>query len=54
MKKIIGVAVVALTLILTVIYRELTTRKTVREKAPREFISVSLREGMTLSCLLFQ
>ena len=53
MKKLIGVAAIVLTLILTIIYRQLTARPA-KEKAPRVTISASLREGMALSCLLLQ
>ena len=53
MKKLIGVIAIMLTLILTVIYRQLTA-KPAREKAPRATITASLREGMALSCLLLQ
>jgi hypothetical protein len=53
MKKLIGVAAIVLTLILTVIYRQLTARPA-RERSPRASISASLREGMALSCLLLQ
>ena len=53
MKKLIGVAAIVLTLILTVIYRQLMARPA-REKDPRTTISTSLREGMAISCLLLQ
>jgi hypothetical protein len=53
MKKLIGMIVILLTLILSVIYRQLTARP-VKEKQPRADISVVLREGMTLSCLYLQ
>ncbi len=53
MKKLIGVIVILLTLLLTVIYRQLTTRPA-KEKPARAYIPASLREGMTLSCMLLQ
>jgi hypothetical protein len=53
MKKLIGMIVILLTLILSVIYRQLTARP-VREKQPRTYIPAALREGITLSCLLLQ
>ena len=53
MKKLIGVIVILLTLLLTVIYRQLTARPA-KEETPRAYIPATLREGMTLSCLLFQ
>ena len=53
MKKLIGVIAIMLTLILTVIYRQLVA-KPAREKAARGAITASLREGMALSCLLLQ
>lgn len=53
MKKIIGVIAIMLTLILTVIYRQLTARPA-KDKPPRAYITASLREGMALSCLLLQ
>ena len=53
MKKLIGVVAIVITLILTIIYRQLTARPS-REKAERATISASLREGMALSCLLLQ
>jgi len=53
MKKLIGVIAIMLILILTVIYRQLAA-KPAREKPPRGTIAASLREGMTLSCLLLQ
>jgi hypothetical protein len=53
MKKIIGVIAILLTLLLTVIYRQLTARPA-KEKTSRACISASLREGMALSCLFMQ
>jgi hypothetical protein len=53
MKKFIGVLAIVLTLILTLIYRQLRA-KPAGEKATRGAITASLREGMTLSCLLLQ
>jgi cell division protein FtsL len=53
MKKLIGMIVILLTLILSVIYRQLTARQ-VREKQPQAYITAALREGMTLSYLLLQ
>jgi hypothetical protein len=53
MKKLIGMIVILLTLILSVIYRQLTARP-VREKQPQAYIPAALREGMTLSYLLLQ
>lgn len=53
MKKLIGVIAVMLTLILTIIYRQLTAKPT-REKPPRAAIAATLREGMALSSLLLQ
>lgn len=53
MKKLIGVVAIVLTLILTVIYRQLMA-KPAREKTTRGAITASLRERMALSCLLLQ
>ncbi len=53
MKKLIGMIVILLTLILSVIYRQLTARPA-REKLSRTCIPVALREGMTLSYMLLQ
>jgi hypothetical protein len=53
MKKLIGMIVILLTLILSVIYRQLTARP-VREKQSRAYMPAVLREGMTLSCLFLQ
>ena len=53
MKKLIGVIVIVFTLILTVIYRQLTARPA-KDKPPRAHISAGLREGMALSCLFLQ
>jgi len=53
MKKLIGVIVILLTLLLTVIYRQLTA-KMVKEEAPRSYIPATLREGVALACLLRQ
>jgi hypothetical protein len=53
MKKLIGVIALLLTLLLTVVYRQLMARPA-KEKTSRAFISASLREGMALSCLLLQ
>ena len=53
MKKLIGVIVILLTLILSVIYRQLTARP-VREAPSRTYIPAALREGITLSYLLLQ
>ncbi len=53
MKKLIGMIVILLTLILSVIYRQLTARP-VSEKQPQAYIPAALREGMTLSCLPLQ
>jgi hypothetical protein len=49
MKKIIGVAIIMLTLVLTVIYRQLTHRP---PSAMSEKATVSLRDGMLLSYLM--
>ncbi len=51
MKKIISVAAIMLTLLLTVIYRQLTAKPT-KEKPSRVALTASLREGVALSCLL--
>jgi hypothetical protein len=53
MKKIIGVIVILVTLIISVIYRQLTARPA-KDKPSRTYVSRSLREGMVLSCLLLQ
>lgn len=53
MKKLIGVIIIMFTLVITVIYRQLTA-KPAREKAARAPITASLREGMALSCVLLQ
>ncbi|HWB90796.1 MAG TPA: hypothetical protein VG605_03050 [Puia sp.] len=53
MKKLIGVIAIMLTLILTVIYRQLTARPA-KDRPTRAHISARLREGMALSYLLFQ
>ena len=53
MKKLIGVAIIVLTLILTVIYRQLSHRPA-KEKAPQAYVPASLREGMLLSYLMLQ
>ena len=53
MKKLIGVIAIMLTLILTVIYRQLMA-KPAGEKAARGTITASLQEGMAISCLLLQ
>jgi hypothetical protein len=49
MKKIIGVAIIMLTLVLAVIYRQLTHRP---PSANPEKATVSLRDGMLLSYLM--
>jgi hypothetical protein len=51
MKKIIGVGIILLTLILAVIYRQLTHRPA-RQKPEKTFASASLREGVLLSYLM--
>jgi hypothetical protein len=51
MKRIIGVAVIMLTLLLTIVYRQLTA-KPAKEKSSRVALTASLREGMALSYLL--
>lgn len=51
MKKIIGVAIIVLTLVLTVIYRQLTQRPAA-EKAKRALVPASLRAGTLLSYLM--
>lgn len=53
MKKIIGVAVLVLTLIVAVIYRQLSHRPA-KEKPEKALVPASLRDGMLLSYLLFQ
>jgi hypothetical protein len=59
MKKLIGVAAILFTLLISVIYRQLTSRpakdrplKTALRATDR--VRAGLREGMTLSCLLLQ
>ena len=49
MKKLIGVIVILLTLLLTVIYRQLTSRPA-KEEAPRACIPAALREEVVLYC----
>jgi hypothetical protein len=49
MKKIIGVGIILLTLILAVLYRQLTHKPSRQEP---EVASTSLREGMLLSYLM--
>jgi hypothetical protein len=51
MKKIIGVAILVLTLVLTVIYRQLTHRPAA-EKSKRALVPGSLRAGTLLSDLM--
>ncbi len=53
MKKLIGLIVIVLTLILSVVYRQLTAGPA-KEKQPQSCIPLALREGMTLSYLLLQ
>lgn len=53
MKKLIGVFAIVFTLILTVIYRQLTARPA-KDKPARAHISAGLQEGMALSYLLLQ
>lgn len=57
MKKLIGVAAILFTLLLSVIYRQLTA-KPAKEKPPKGCIKAcvraGLREGMLLSRLLIQ
>ena len=52
MKKIIGVGIILLTLILAVVYRQLTHRPAVGSKPESADAPVSLREGMLLSYLM--
>lgn len=51
MKKIIGVAIILLTLVLSVIYRQLKHQH-VKEKPEQTHVPASLRDGMLLSYLL--
>jgi hypothetical protein len=53
MKKLIGMIVILLTLILSILYRQLTARP-VKEKPGRAYIPGVIREGMAISCLLLQ
>ena len=53
MKKLIGVIVILLTLILSVIYRQLTHRP-VKQREERAYVPATLRDGMLLSYLLLQ
>ena len=53
MKKLIGVVIIMLTLVLSVIYRQLTQRP-VKHKPEQAYVPVSLRDGMLLSFVLFQ
>jgi hypothetical protein len=53
MKKLIGVIVILVTLVLSVIYRQLTHRPP-KERREHACGRASLREGMLLSYLLFQ
>ena len=53
MKKAIGVIVLLLTLVLSVIYRQLTHRPA-KEKAAQAYVPEPVREDMLLSCLLLQ
>jgi len=52
MKKVIGVAIVLLTLVLSVIYRQLTHRQAKKAKAEQTYVPASLRDGMLLSYLM--
>ena len=55
MKKLIGVAIILLTLVLTVIYRQLAHRPgPAKEKPAPAYVPASLRDGMLLSYLLLQ
>ena len=54
MKKIIGVGIVLLILIVAVIYRQLTHRCSTRPESTRVCVPASLRDGRLLSYLLFQ
>jgi hypothetical protein len=53
MKKLIGVIVILLTLILSVLYRQLAHRPA-KEKSEQAHVPASLRDGMILSYLLLQ
>jgi hypothetical protein len=53
MKKIIGVAIIVLTLVVAVIYRQLTRRPS-GTKPEETHVAASLREGMLLSYLILQ
>ncbi|HLZ87194.1 MAG TPA: hypothetical protein VKQ52_08140 [Puia sp.] len=53
MKKLLGVAIILLTLILSVIYRQLSHRP-VKENPQHAYVPATLRDGMLLSYLLFQ
>jgi len=54
MKKVIGVAIVLLTLVLSVIYRQLTHRQSKEKKAKSEqtYVPATLRDGTLLSYLM--
>jgi hypothetical protein len=51
MKKIIGVAIIMLTLVVAVVYRQLTHRPA-SEKTKRAFVRDSFRDGTLLSYLV--
>jgi len=51
MKKIIGVAIIVFTLVLAVIYRQLTQRPA-SEKTKRALVPDSLRDGTLLTYLV--
>ena len=53
MKKLIGVAAILFTLLLSVIYRQLTGGPA-KEKPAKAVVRAGLRDGMFLSCLLLQ
>ncbi|GGB13070.1 hypothetical protein [Puia dinghuensis] len=53
MKKLIGLIIVLLTLILSVIYRQLSHRP-LKEKPAQAYVPEPVREDMLLTCLLLQ
>jgi hypothetical protein len=53
MKKLIGVIIILITLLLSVIYRRLTGSH-VKEKPRQVFVAAALRQELVLSYLLIQ
>jgi hypothetical protein len=53
MKKLIGVAIILLTLVLSVIYRQLTHRPAAA-KPEQSYVPATMRDGMLLSYLILQ